>query len=177
MHLTDEQLNEYLDRETNDRAQIELHLFTCADCATRLNVLQSLFREIESLRDLALSPGFAVRVATRRSQTLLLPRALTLTVFLQAALALAALIVSAPFVMPMISSYVSGIPEVSLLRIFLQLQAEWEAWLAILSSLLLPTIPQIPVVDLSSLLMLLVVISVSLLWVIGNGLLLRKQSK
>ena len=39
MHLTDEQLNEYLDNEIVDRAQTELHLFACDDCAARLTAL------------------------------------------------------------------------------------------------------------------------------------------
>ncbi len=60
MHLTDEQLNEYLDHETNERAQIELHLATCGKCSARLAALQDLFSEIKSLPELELSRNVAV---------------------------------------------------------------------------------------------------------------------
>jgi anti-sigma factor RsiW len=59
MHLTDEQLNEYLDNETTERAQIETHLASCADCAARLIALQVLFAEIESLPEVELAPTLA----------------------------------------------------------------------------------------------------------------------
>ncbi len=53
MHLTDEQLNEYLDNEsTDERAQIESHLSSCDECAARLSTLQNLFAELESLPEL-----------------------------------------------------------------------------------------------------------------------------
>ena len=55
MHLTDDQLNEYLDNETAERAQIELHLDSCDECAARLSTLQDLFAELESLPELALT--------------------------------------------------------------------------------------------------------------------------
>ena len=63
MHLTDDQLNEYLDNEAADRVQIEAHLSSCDECAVRLSTLQNLFAEMESLpeltltRDLAASPN------------------------------------------------------------------------------------------------------------------------
>jgi hypothetical protein len=79
MHLTDEQLNEYLDHETNDRAQIELHLASCPDCVARLHTLQELFSAIESLPDVAISPGFASRLASSLRPASQLPRSLWLT--------------------------------------------------------------------------------------------------
>jgi hypothetical protein len=175
MHLTDEQLNEYLDHETNDRARIELHLSTCADCATRLSQLQSLFDEIESLPDLALSPEFAVPIA--RKPSLPLPRALTLTLTLQATLAVVLIIVAAPFFIPLFSSYLSNLSAPAPAEIFILLRDEWMAWRDMLSKLQWPVIPRIPVVELSSLFLLLTVIVISLVWLIGNRLLLRNQIK
>ena len=55
MHLTDEQLNEYLDNETNERVQIETHLSSCGECAARLSTLQALFTELDSLPEVALT--------------------------------------------------------------------------------------------------------------------------
>lgn len=173
MHLTDVQLNEYLDHETNDRAEIEMHLSTCADCAARLNALRNLFDEIESLPDLAFSREFTVRVESNES----LPRSLTLTVTLQAALAVAAIFVAAPFVTPLISPYLSSLSAPSFAELFLQMQNEWTTWLDRLLKLQLPTIPEVSVFDLPSLFIMSTVIGVSLLWLIGNGLLLRNQMK
>jgi anti-sigma factor RsiW len=183
-HITDEQLNEYLDHETNGRAQIEMHLSTCADCAARLNALQGLFDEIESLADVALSPEFSeaaswgtVRFAPNRSASPQPLRSLTLTVTLQAVLTAVAIIVAAPFITPIISPYMSSLPAPSLTEIFLQLQIEWAAWLDTLSKLQVPAIPEIPVLELSSLFIMSTILGASLLWLIGNGLLLRNQMK
>ena len=78
MHLTDEQLNEYLDHETGDPAEMELHLAVCADCARRLREMKVLFSEIESLSELAISPEFRARFMPVRSEPIRLPRSLTL---------------------------------------------------------------------------------------------------
>ena len=172
-HISDAQLNEYLDHEAADSAGIELHLSTCEDCSARLAALQDLFSEIESLPDVELSrdvvPGLNLPVE--------LPRSLRLTVTLQAALAAVAILVAAPFVMQFLSPYVSGISGTYFTELLLQLQSQWMAWLDMLSTFQLPAIPEIHVVELSSLFMILTVIGVSLLWLVGNGLLLRDQIK
>ena len=96
MHLTDEQLNEYLDEATTSdgRVQIESHLSSCDECAVRLSSLQQLFTEIESLPELALTKSLAAPFVSTRSLPVGLPRFLTLTVTLQAAITLIAIIVS-----------------------------------------------------------------------------------
>ena len=63
MHLTDEQLNEYLDHETSEQVQIETHLAACAECVARLTALQTLFAEIESLPEMELRHSIAARFA------------------------------------------------------------------------------------------------------------------
>jgi hypothetical protein len=177
MHLSDEQLNEYLDNETDDRAQIELHLAACAECSTRLFVLQELFHEIESLPELNISPEFAARFAPSQNLSLWPLRALVLTVTLQVALAAVAMIVAAPFVMQFLSHYASGIPAPSFGELFLQIQRQWAAWLDMLSTFQVPSIPTLPVLEISGLMLTLALLSASLLWLIGNGLLLRSQMK
>ena len=177
MHLTDEQLNEYLDHEAEDRAQIELHLSTCGECSERLAALQALFTEIESLPELEFSRDLAVRFIPGASLSAKLPRSLTLTVALQAALAVAAIVVAAPLVMEFLSPYISNVPAPSFAELWMRLQSQWTAWLDMLSTFQFPTIPEIPVVELSSLFIMLIVTGVSLLWLIGNGLLLRNQMK
>jgi hypothetical protein len=175
MHLTDEQLNEYLDHETDDWAQIETHLAACEACSARLAALRDLFTEIESLTALELSPNFSVDL--RSSQPVPLPRSLTLTVTLQAVFAFIGIVIAAPFVVRFTSFSISSLSLPSLLDVFLQLQSQWRAWLDALSTFSLPPIPEIPLMDVSSLFAVVVVIGVSLLWLVGNGLLLRNRTK
>ncbi|HCB01394.1 MAG TPA: hypothetical protein DEP19_03335, partial [Anaerolineae bacterium] len=99
------------------------------------------------------------------------PRWLTLTVFAQAALALIALIIS----IPVITTYIPQIDTNSLMTPLFEIQSLWNTWLDSLSTLQLPTIPEfpIPIIEMSSLLLALAGIFV--LWILGNGLLLRNQ--
>jgi hypothetical protein len=177
MHLTDEQLNEYLDNGITNRTQVELHVSSCANCAERLSALRALFDEIESLPEIGLSENLAAPITRRVSGRASLPRSLRLTVTLQAATAIAAMIFAAPFVTQFISPYLLSFQAPSFVDMFLQLQTQWATWLDMLSQFQLPTLPEIPVLQLSSLFIMLAVASVSLLWLIGNGLLLRNQMK
>lgn len=177
MHLSDEQLNEYLDNETDERAQIELHLDTCADCSRRLVAMQELFHEIESLPEFDITPDFAARFVPSQNLSLRLPRSLALTVTLQVALAAVAMIVAAPFVMQFLSPYASGIAAPSFSDLFLQVQRQWAAWLDMLSTFQVPSIPTFPALEISGLMLTLTLLSALLLWLIGNGLLLRSQMK
>ena len=180
MHLTDEQLNEYLDNALSDRVLVDLHLSTCDECAARLTALRALFNEIESLPEIALSRDLVALVMRRVGGSVAapaVPRSLRLTVTLQAALAVIAIIFAAPFVMQFASQYLSRIQAPSFVDIFLQLQTQWRTWLDVLSQFQLPTMPEIPVVELSSLFIILTVAGVSVLWLVGNRLLLRNQNK
>jgi hypothetical protein len=171
MHLTDEQLNEYLDNETNEREQIELHLNSCNECNARFSDLQNLFLELDSLPDLQLSRDLSTRFASKGQLIQHLPRWLTLTMFAQAALAIIALIVSIPF----ITTYIPQVDTTSLMTPFFEIQSAWNTWFDSVSAFKLPTIPQfpIPVLEMSSLLLMLAGIFV--IWILGNGLLLRNQ--
>jgi len=180
MHLTDEQLNEYLDDELIDRAQAELHLSSCDDCTARLTALQALFNEIESLPELALSRDLSAPITrgiSRRAAVPAVPHSLRLTVTLQAALAIVAIIFAAPIVMQFISPYLTRIQMPSFVDMFLQMQTQWRIWLDVLSQLQLPAMPEIPVVEVSSLFIMLMVAGISVLWLVGNRLLLRDQNK
>ena len=181
-HVTDVQLNEYLDEATNERAQIESHLSSCDECAARLSTLQNLFAEIESLPELALTRDLseaslwdAALFTLRSSLPAQLPRFLTLTVILQAAIALVILIVAAPFVIQLMPA----IEMPSLSNVFIQLQTQWTTWLDMLSlrsQFKFPTLPTISI-ELSSLYLISAVVGVSMLWLVGNGLLLRNKIK
>ncbi len=171
MHLTDDQLNEYLDHETSERVQIETHLAACAECAARLTALQTLFAEIEALPELTLSHDFAARFAPTPSLPPQLPHWLTLTATLQAALALITVILAAPF----ITKLMPVVQTPSLTEIFLQLQAQWTSLFDSFTNYQLPSLPQLPPLEISSLVLTLTLAGVSMLWLVGNGLLLRNQ--
>lgn len=183
MHLTDEQLNEYLDNESTERVQIEEHLSSCEKCAGRLTALQLLFTEIESLPDLAFSRDIStpfistgLNVSTRgRNLSTPLPRFLRLTVTLQAVTAAIVLIIAAPLIMRLVSRYLFSTQSPSFAEIFLQLQSQWMIWLETLSQFQMPAIPEIPIIELSSLAIMLTLAGASTLWLVGNGLLLRNQ--
>jgi hypothetical protein len=170
MHLTDDQLNEYLDNESAERAQIELHLDSCDKCAARLSTLQDLFAELESLPELELTRDLAAPFTLRPSLPAQLPAWLPLTVTLQAAVALVALIIAAPFAIQLLP--VVELP--SLRDAFIQLQIQWTAMLDMLSQFQMPTLPTISF-ELSSLYQMSALAVVSVFWLVGNGLLLRNQ--
>ena len=184
MHLTEEELNEYLDTEIQDRQRVELHLSACDECAATLAALQALFSEIGSLPELALTrdiseaPLWGSAAFTRDLNLHApLPRSLRLTVTLQAALALLAIIIAAPFVIEFVSPYLTNLPMPSFTDVFIQIQSQWMAWLDMLSNFRLPAAPEIPAIDLSSLVITLTLVVVSMLWLVGNGLLLRNRIK
>lgn len=184
MHLTEEELNEYLDNEIQDRKRVELHLSVCEECAATLAALQTLFTEIESLPELALTRniseaplwGAAAFMGDRNLRTSL-PRSLRLAATLQAALVLLAIFIAAPFVIGFVSPYLANLPMPSFTDMFIQIQAQWMSWLDMLSNFRLPAAPQIPAIDLSSLAITFTLVVVSMLWLVGNGLLLRNQIK
>lgn len=174
MHLTDEQLNEYLDNESTKRAQIETHLSSCEECAARLTSLRALFAEIESLPELELTQSIAARFAPSPSLPVpQLPGWLTLTATLQTVAALIAIIFAAPMVMTLLPA----IQTPSLTDVFVQIQSHWGVWLDLLSTFHFPVMPEIPAVNASSLVITLTLAGVSMLWLVGNGLLLRNQIK
>ena len=171
MHLTDDQLNEFLDNETAERAQIEAHLSSCDECAARLTTQQALFTEIESLPELALSKSLAVRFTPTPNLTPQFPRWLTLTATLQAVSAVVVII----FVAPFITDLFPVIQTPSIAETTIQLQSQWMALLDGFSNIQLPSLPQMPAIEISSLVLALTLAGVSILWLVGNGLLLRKQ--
>jgi len=173
MHLTDEQINEYLDDETGERALIDSHLATCADCAARLTALQTLFAELNSLPEVELSTGFPSRFIPQGQLALQLPRWLTLTASLQAALALIALVSALPFVMNLLPA----IEPPSFTEILIQIQTQWLALFNTFTTYQLPALPSLPPLQLPTLTLSLALAGASLVWLVGNGLLLRKQIK
>jgi len=92
---------------------------------------------------------------------------------LQAAVAIASLMIAAP----LITERVSTIQTPSLTDLLLQLQSQWAAWLDMFSTFQIPPLPQLPALEISSLVLTLTLAGVSVLWLVGNGLLLRNKIK
>lgn len=173
MHLTEDQLNEYLDNEIADRANIESHLASCGECAARLTALQTLFAELDSLPEVTLSTNLAARFSSQGQPTPQLPRWLTLTAISQAAFALLLLLVAAPFVMNLLPA----VETPSFTEILIQLQSQWLTLFTTFTNYQLPNLPTLPSLQLPTLTLSLVLAFASLLWLVGNGLLLRRQIK
>ncbi len=172
MHLTDEQLNEYLDNESTERVFIEAHLSACDECAARFSTLQNLFTELDSLPELELTRNLAAPFSLRPSLPAQLPKFLTLTAILQTALAIVAAVIAVPFM----ASLFPAVEVPSFTTIFANLQSQWVFLLDQLSTFhFQPVTFNLPVYEMSSLLFTLA--AMSILWILGNGLLLRNQMK
>ena len=170
-HISDVQLNEYLDNEIADRAHIESHLSSCGECAARLTALQSLFAELDSLPQATLSTNLAARFSSQGQLTPQLPRWLTLTATLQAAIALIALVVAAPFVMNLLPP----LETPSFTEVLIQLQSQWLTMFNTITNYQLPNLPQLPPLQIPTITLSLALAGASLLWLVGNGLLLRNK--
>ena len=183
MHLSDEQLHEYLDRAITPQARGEVvrHLAACADCAARLTALQVLFAQIESLPDAQLSRDLAgpVTRALRPAPAVnmpqdkvlhgrgTLPRWVRLTAGLEAALAVLALAFAAPIMTELVSPWIASYPLPSLAELIVELQSQWLLWTQSMSEFTLPRIPSLAV-DISSLALTTIALVAFLVWVVGN---------
>ena len=173
-HLAEETLNEYLDDALppKARADAEAHLHECADCATRLAELTQLFDALASLPDLGLARDLSASITQRLTPRPSLPRPFQWVVALQFAAALTTLIAALPLLQTMINFNVPtftlpSLPD--LLMLFDQTAAGIQHFF---TRVRLPE-PSLTI-NLSSLFITVTVFSVTLLWLVGNGLLLRR---
>jgi len=179
MHLTDEQLNEYLDNETMEGALIEAHLSSCGECVARLTALQALFEEIESLPELELTHSLAARFTLTSKLFPQFPRWLTLTAILQAAFAVITIIFSAPYVASSIEPYSQLFALPTLTDVWLDIQLGFTAWIQSLGSISLPEIPSnvftLPS-EITPGILALSVMGMFVIWMFGNWWLLRRKT-
>jgi hypothetical protein len=176
-HPSEEQLNEYLDHESKEREQIELHLSACDECTMRLTALQKLFSELDSLSELAVSRDLAEPVMRRVGGSGVLPKWLTLTIALQAALAVIITLIAAPFIIEFTAKTMPILQAPSVTGMIFQLQAQLGTWQETISTFQIPSLPAIPTPQFSSLMVLFTLAGASMLWLVGNGLLLKNQIK
>ena len=190
-HLDGDTLNEYLDSTlpTVRRAEVDSHLAACAECAARLASLRALFITLDSLPDLPLERDLSAHVITaiirksalqaRLAQTALTP-ALRLAFAVQAILALIALAAAIPFAIQAIptgaASQLTTAFSTELVGIVTDLSTRWIATLESLRTFpnpltTQPPLPALPMVELS-----LCLAAVTVLWLVGNSVLLRPTS-
>ena len=174
-HLSDEILNEYLDDALppDSRAEVESHLHDCADCELRLDELADLFFELSALPEADLARDLSADVV-RTLTPQPLPRLLKWTALLQVAAALTALVASLPLLQTM---FAMDVPAITLPTLP-DLTLRFEQAVAEMQTLFTQYQWQMPRLsfEISSLYITVVVFSVTLLWLMGNGLLLRKSN-
>jgi len=179
MHLTDEQLNEYLDNESTEPMQIEAHLTECADCVARLTALQSLFAEIESLPELTFSRNLAAPFIPPVSLPAYLPRWLTLTLTLQTVAAWIAIMFALPLVNPYLTTVFQAVSVPTLREMLMEIQMYVVMWMQVIQSFQLPTIPTemltLPKELSSPTLLSVSLLGIFFLWLVANWWLLRKR--
>jgi anti-sigma factor RsiW len=172
-HLSDEILNEYLDDALppDARAEIELHLRDCADCELRLDELADLFFELSALPEADLTRDLSADVV-RSLTPQPLPRLLKWTALLQVAAALAALFASLPLLQTM---FAMDVPAITLPTLF-DLPLRFEQAVVKMQTMFVQFQWPHLNVEFSSLYITVAVFSVTLLWLVGNGLLLCKSN-
>ncbi len=69
-HLTDSQLNEYLDQvlDALEKQECDLHLSSCSECRARLDQLQHLFASLDNLPERSLQRDLSASIVNRLPQ-------------------------------------------------------------------------------------------------------------
>ena len=176
-HLTDDQLNEVLDGAIFDDSILG-HLDACVECQTRLEDLRALFATFESLPEVE-SPDLTASVMAKlpaRSWGGLPIRPTRTWTWLSLAQALGAFAILAwlasSFVLPPeIAAYQPPTVDSLLATVFSIVSS-------ISNNLQTPTFDFQPLtIDLQSTTILTFIISAAVLWLVGNGLLLRAPQR
>jgi|SRR5271157_873020 len=194
-HITDFQLNEYLDHALDEaiQGQCDLHLSSCVECRARLEELKGLYSNLADLREVELSRDLTSSVLAHlprfRSNLWTRTFAAQLGAALGMALFIAVEITQTIHVPPLptfqfsipefrftIPNLPSSIPE-SLFPIFRSLFSISRFSFPTLSaSLYIPQLPEFRI-PLSSLQTSIIVIFTLLLGLIGNAILLCERSE
>ncbi len=184
-HLDDPTLNAYLDSALEPRASAQAteHLAACPECRARLASLQALFAEIEALpdlpleRDLSAQVVLAIKAKSLARPKLALGTGARLALALQLILLIVALGVAAPLALKVPALSQGGLPIANLSTLFIRLETAlmplWSSTATVAQGLANTQsfLTQLPALSVVALLPLLV--GITLLWLVGNGLLLR----
>ncbi len=173
-HLSEAQLNEYLDNALPNaqRAAVDQHLNACANCRAKLEALQVIFASLAALPEEALRRDLSSRVMEAIQPKLAPARALHWGLVAQAISAVIALIWGWLTLDPAIHW-----PVVAPLTVLAsQVSLSWSRLLGF--DLLLPRVPlPAPHLSLPLSAVWLLLISAGLLWLAGNFILLRPRPR
>lgn len=182
IHLSEETLNEYLDGVLPPAALAATgaHLQGCPACRAQLEQLRGLFAALESLPEAPLERDLAAAVVTALAARAPLSRGVRLALVVQALGALAVIVLAWPLLN--LETVASGAalawgPALAQLPGWFALQ--WASGMqAVLQFASLPSLGAPFSLDLDppAVLIALTLLSASLLWLVGNGLLLRPQA-
>jgi len=166
-HLTDDQLNEALDNSLFDNSILG-HLDACVECRMKLEDLRSIFAVIDSLPEVKPPRDLTASILARLPQRIS-PRTWTWLSLAQAlgAFAILAWLASSFILPPEIAAYQPPTFDSMLASVLLALSSfpfEIDP-----SSFIFPPSS----FDLQSTTILMFIISAAILWLVGNGLLLR----
>lgn len=187
-HPSDETLNEYLDGvlDAPARARVDAHLAGCLQCAARLEAVRALFAELEALPDEPLARDLSAGVLAHLRQpehALSSLPALRWVVAMQALAALMLLAVAAPFALaslPVAEMALLGRPLLdSVTELLAGLAAQAQSLGAALAAWSEQSVAgaralAAPLAETSTALLGAGLAVVFVLWVLGNGLLLRQ---
>jgi predicted anti-sigma-YlaC factor YlaD len=175
-HLSDETLNEYLDKALApaDHSEAESHLAACPACDARLVELRSLFVKLESLPERSPALDLVPRVLSHLSESAL-PRPVRWLTVAQALAAIIAMVVAWPLVASVFPiEIIPPLPSVN------ELLASLVLWFTTVGAFQFPTFSfDIPLfsIGIPSATLILAMLGMSFLWLLSNGLLLIPRSR
>lgn len=181
-HLDDVQLNEYLDGylPENQIVILEKHLDTCLHCAARLNDLKAVFSSLESLPDASLERDLSIAVVSTVLPAWKLPPRWKWGALIQFVFAFIVILLAVPSLyktwLPLIHEVgltFSGHLSVGWMMLFsewsTQLTEVQRSWAILISGWQPPSI-----METTKIVVWPIFVVAILLFVVGNGLLLRK---
>jgi predicted anti-sigma-YlaC factor YlaD len=176
IHLSDESLNEYLDKALApaDCLEVDAHLAACPACEARLAELRSLFAGLDLLSERTLEVDLVPRVLSRLSESAL-PRPVRWLTVAQASAAIIVAVVAWPLVAALLP--VGMMPSLPSLN---ESIASLALWFGTVGVFQLPTLSlNIPSFSLGipSTTLAIAMLGMSFLWLLSNGLLLIPRSR
>ena len=186
-HLTETQLNEYLDQmlDVPTQQKVEAHLSDCEGCRAQIAQLEILFSTLDELPEVPLTRDLKVGVLAGLPKTVEIPTLWQQPAFLaQSLLTVILLTLTMPILNRQFESLSSffTFPVIELTS-FAEIIAKlsplfrWEFQFSFAFpeiSFTMPTLPSIPI-SLDTNIVLLLIISAGMMWGIGNFSLLRSK--
>lgn len=185
-HLNEEILDSYLDAAIDQATRIEVdtHLATCPECAARLEALRSVFAVLEELPEVSLardlSVGVVMAIKAKPVARPVLAPAIRVVFVAQALLALVVVAVALPLGMQFVETLSDfELPVATLTSLIPSFQVGFSlpSPEALIPSNVFALPTQLPVAEFSTLAMTIGLAAVTVLWFVGNGLLLRPTRK